>query len=106
MGQLQRLRVLHVHRNFLREVPREMGCMASLEGLSLFENQLSVLPNTLVQLPKLRAIDLRRNPALRCPHEWLRGRADCNIRFDALAAADSGYGAGGPEEAAPHCMLS
>ena len=45
----------------LKQIPEEVGCMASLKELTLIDNQLSDLPESLLDLSHLRKVELEGN---------------------------------------------
>jgi Leucine-rich repeat (LRR) protein len=51
----------------LREIPEEVFALSGLEELILFNNDIRIIPNQIRELPKLRKLDVRRNPIERLP---------------------------------------
>merc|ERR1711976_713989 len=55
------LKVLHLQKNRIQNLPSELGCLRLLELLVLNENNLTSLPDSLANLQKLKRLDLRHN---------------------------------------------
>jgi len=58
---LVHLRELYLYGNKIVQLPIEIGCLVNLETFALNENSLTNLPETMVNLEKLRLLDLRHN---------------------------------------------
>jgi internalin A len=67
IGQLTRLRSLHLARNQLKVLPPEIGRLTALATLDLAFNQLTTLPPEIGQLTKLTSLDLAVNQITALP---------------------------------------
>eukprot|EP01013_Petalomonas_cantuscygni_P024988 TRINITY_DN46761_c0_g1_i1.p1 TRINITY_DN46761_c0_g1~~TRINITY_DN46761_c0_g1_i1.p1 ORF type:complete len:269 (-),score=28.05 TRINITY_DN46761_c0_g1_i1:61-867(-) len=58
------IRVLNLSRNRLQDssIPESLGTLTSLEDLHLADNRLTAIPSSLALLPRLRLLDMSRNP--------------------------------------------
>jgi Leucine-rich repeat (LRR) protein len=67
VGQLTRLRELHLRNNRLSTLPAWMGEMLELRQIDLRGNPLQSLPEAMATLPRLEKIDLRWVTTLTAP---------------------------------------
>ena len=59
--QLIHLKELYLYGNKIVQLPVEIGYLVNLETFALNENSLTNLPDTMVNIEKLRLLDLRHN---------------------------------------------
>ncbi|XP_069096986.1 leucine-rich repeat-containing protein 18 isoform X2 [Pleurodeles waltl] len=59
---LKNLRLLNLGLNSLETIPNKIGALQELQEVGLFDNQLTVLPHSLDKLPKLKKLNVKRNP--------------------------------------------
>lgn len=79
IGDLDRLQLLDVQSNRLRELPHEIGRLGELRELRAQQNEITDLPSSLSQLTRLRGVHLSRNALTTLPDsivelrelEWL-----------------------------------
>ncbi len=69
IGKLANLQSLYLYNNRLTQVPVELGQLAKLEVLYLGNNQLTQVPVELGQLANLRWLDLSNNRLTQVPRE-------------------------------------
>lgn len=69
IGQLDRLKVLHLSWNQLTELPKEIGDLSSLTKLHIHKNKLSSLPPEIGDLALLEMLELRDNNLKSLPVE-------------------------------------
>jgi Leucine-rich repeat (LRR) protein len=69
MGNLSRLRELHVRNNKLTSLPDSIGMMKELRQIDLRGNPLTQLPSSIATLPRLEKLDLRWVTTL-APPAW------------------------------------
>src|SRR6202453_1397380 len=63
------IRVLNVSYRQLQTIPKELGQLASLQRLDLYNNQLQTIPKELGQLASLQRLDLDNNQLQTIPKE-------------------------------------
>ncbi|XP_078497099.1 leucine-rich repeat-containing protein 18-like [Lissotriton helveticus] len=59
---LKNLRNLNLGLNSLDTLPNKIGALQELQEVGLFDNLLTTLPTSLVKLPKLKKLNIKRNP--------------------------------------------
>ncbi|XP_069467265.1 leucine-rich repeat-containing protein 18 isoform X2 [Ambystoma mexicanum] len=59
---LKNLRLLNLGLNTIDLLPTKMGAMQELQEIGLFDNQLTAIPNSIAKLPKLKKLNVKRNP--------------------------------------------
>src|SRR5260370_39097244 len=69
IGKLANLQSLYLYNNRLTQVPVELGQLAKLEVLYLGNNQLTQVPVELGQLANLRWLDLSNNRLTQVPRD-------------------------------------
>ncbi|WP_000302885.1 leucine-rich repeat domain-containing protein, partial [Leptospira interrogans] len=79
----QNLQKLHLSRNQLTTLPKEIGRLQKLESLGLDHNQLATLPEEIKQLKNLKKLYLHNNPLLSEKIERIRKLLpQCIIYFE------------------------
>lgn len=56
------LKIIHLSRNNINSLPKEIVFLENLEELNLFDNKITGLPTTIINLKKLKEICLIDNP--------------------------------------------
>jgi len=69
LGQLASLQRLYLYNNKLQTIPKELGQLASLQRLYLYNNQLQTIPKELGQLASLQELYLDNNQLQTIPKE-------------------------------------
>src|SRR6202789_861253 len=69
LGQLASLQILYLYNNQLQTIPKELGQLASLQRLYLDNNQLQIIPKELGQLASLQELYLNNNKLQTIPKE-------------------------------------
>src|SRR6202453_2879760 len=69
LGQLASLQILYLYNNKLQTIPKELGQLASLQTLNLSNNQLQTIPKELGQLASLQILNLDNNQLQTIPKE-------------------------------------
>ncbi len=67
LGDLQRLRLLNLDGNQLREVPAVLGRLSCLQYLSLYDNHLREVPASIIKLKQLQRLFLEKNQLREVP---------------------------------------
>ena len=67
--QYSHLSILHLAKNDIRILPKEIGNMVNLVYLDVSHNHLRALPPEMGDLLKLRELNISHNPILALPHE-------------------------------------
>ncbi len=101
IGNLARLRELHLWNNRLSSLPGEIGLLRKLRLLDLRGNPITCLPREIGELPKLEKLDLRWVAGLEEP-EWFEDLEGLGVR-DLLVSfcdLDLAYTDGGLKTAA------
>lgn len=66
--------------NRLKDLPAEIGSLPNLKFLSVSNNNLETLPETLIQLDLL-FMDLENNPELSIPESLINSRPEEILRY-------------------------
>uniref|UniRef100_H0WAX3 Leucine-rich repeat-containing protein 18 n=2 Tax=Cavia porcellus TaxID=10141 RepID=H0WAX3_CAVPO len=62
LNQLKNIRTVNLGLNHLDSVPTTLGALKELHEVGLHDNLLSSIPKSIVQLPKLKKLNTKRNP--------------------------------------------
>ncbi|XP_063290742.1 leucine-rich repeat-containing protein 18 [Pelobates fuscus] len=62
LSNLKNLRQLNLGLNGIDIVPSTIGALKELNEVGLFDNQISAVPNSVLNLPKLKKLNTKRNP--------------------------------------------
>jgi leucine-rich repeat protein SHOC2 len=65
LARFTHLKVLHLNACELATLPGELEALHELETLSIFENDVDVLPDVIPTLPSLRSLVIGNNPGMR-----------------------------------------
>ncbi|XP_006031401.1 leucine-rich repeat-containing protein 18 [Alligator sinensis] len=62
LSQLKNLRSLNLGLNQIDNIPTTLGALKELHEVGLFDNYLTAIPNSVAKLPKLKKLNVKRNP--------------------------------------------
>ncbi|XP_047558616.1 leucine-rich repeat-containing protein 18 [Lutra lutra] len=62
LNQLKNIRTLNLGLNHLDSVPTTLGALKELHEVGLYDNLLTSIPNSISKLPKLKKLNIKRNP--------------------------------------------
>ncbi|XP_005412637.1 PREDICTED: leucine-rich repeat-containing protein 18 [Chinchilla lanigera] len=62
LNQLKNIRTVNLGLNHLDSVPTTLGALKELHEVGLNDNLLNSIPTSIVQLPKLKKLNTKRNP--------------------------------------------
>ncbi|XP_014813575.1 PREDICTED: leucine-rich repeat-containing protein 18 [Calidris pugnax] len=62
LNLLKNLHILNLGLNRLDSIPTSLGALKELTELGLFDNALTTIPNSVKNLPKLKKMNVERNP--------------------------------------------
>lgn len=62
LNQLKNIRTINLGLNHLDSVPTTLGALKELHEVGLFDNLLTSIPNSISKLPKLKKLNVKRNP--------------------------------------------
>ncbi|XP_028916535.1 leucine-rich repeat-containing protein 18 [Ornithorhynchus anatinus] len=62
LNQLKNLRTLNLGLNHIDNIPTTIGALKELHELGLFDNLLTTIPTSIAKLPKLKKLNVKRNP--------------------------------------------
>lgn len=62
LNQLKNIRTMNLGLNHLDSVPTTLGALKELHEVGLHDNMLSNIPNSISKLPKLKKLNIKRNP--------------------------------------------
>ncbi|XP_039174908.1 leucine-rich repeat-containing protein 18-like [Crotalus tigris] len=62
LNQLKSLRNLNLGLNHIDNLPTTLGSLKELQEVGVFDNLLTLIPNSVAKLPKLKKLNAKRNP--------------------------------------------
>uniref|UniRef100_A0A4X1VF68 Leucine-rich repeat-containing protein 18 n=1 Tax=Sus scrofa TaxID=9823 RepID=A0A4X1VF68_PIG len=62
LNQLKNIRTVNLGLNHLDSVPTTLGALKELHEVALHDNLLNSIPNSISKLPKLKKLNVKRNP--------------------------------------------
>uniref|UniRef100_A0A8C8RK47 Leucine-rich repeat-containing protein 18 n=1 Tax=Pelusios castaneus TaxID=367368 RepID=A0A8C8RK47_9SAUR len=62
LNQLKNLRTLNLGLNQIDNIPTTLGSLKELQDVGFFDNYLTTIPNSVAKLPKLKKMNVKRNP--------------------------------------------
>ncbi|XP_074856009.1 leucine-rich repeat-containing protein 18 [Carettochelys insculpta] len=62
LSQLKNLRTLNLGLNQIDNIPTTLGALKELQEVGLFDNYLTTIPPSVAKLPKLKKLNVKRNP--------------------------------------------
>ncbi|NWH59449.1 LRC18 protein, partial [Geococcyx californianus] len=62
LNLLKNLHILNLGLNHLESIPASLGALKELREIGLFDNALTTIPNSVKNLPKLKKLNVERNP--------------------------------------------
>ncbi|XP_055986404.1 leucine-rich repeat-containing protein 18 [Sorex fumeus] len=62
LNQLKNIRTVNLGLNHLDSVPTTLGALKELHEVGLHDNLLSAIPQSISKLPKLKKLNIKRNP--------------------------------------------
>ncbi|XP_034271559.1 leucine-rich repeat-containing protein 18-like [Pantherophis guttatus] len=62
LNQLKNLRNLNIGLNHIDNLPTTLGALKELQEVGVFDNLLTLIPNSIAKLPKLKKLNTKRNP--------------------------------------------
>ena len=81
LSRLPKLKSLRLDGKDMKEVPKEIGLMKSLNDLSLWGCGLTTLPDEIYTLPNLKEVDVKYNKFSEAEKEKIKAKAG-NIKFN------------------------
>ncbi|XP_037760332.1 leucine-rich repeat-containing protein 18 [Chelonia mydas] len=86
LSQLKNLCTLNLGLNQIDNLPTTLGALKELQDMGLFDNYLTTIPNSVAKLPKLKKMNVKRNPFPQPTEEELL--IDTIKRIEALYLVD------------------
>ncbi|KAM4636065.1 leucine-rich repeat-containing protein 18 isoform 2-T2 [Discoglossus pictus] len=88
LSQLTNLRMLNLGLNDIEVLPTTIGALKELNEVGLFDNHLTVVPNSIINLPKLKKLNTKRNPIPPTEEEQEAEKQESIRRVESLYLVD------------------